>query len=109
VRIRNTGLRPGKKVVQLYLHDVVASVARPVKQLTGFARVGLAAGQAQEVSFAVHPDRTAFTNREFQRIVEPGDIEVLVGTSAMHLLPGTGSADRSGGASSVTTGALPRP
>ena len=85
VRIRNTGSRSGEEVIQLYLHDVVASVARPVKQLTGFARVLLAAGQAQEVSFAVHADRTAYTNRELQRIVEPGDIEVLVGTSPMHL------------------------
>jgi beta-glucosidase len=85
VRIRNTGSRPGEEVIQLYLHDVVASVTRPVKQLTGFARVLLAAGQEQEVSFAVHAERTAFTNRELQRVVEPGDIEVLVGTSAMHL------------------------
>ena len=85
VRVRNTGARAGDEVVQLYLHDVVASVARPVKQLTGFARVHLAPDQAAEVSFAVHADRTAYTDRELRRIVEPGDIEVLVGTSAMHL------------------------
>jgi len=85
VQIRNTGSRPSEEVIHLYLHDVVASVARPVKQLIGFARVHLAVGQAQEVSFAVHADRTAYTNRELQRIVEPGDIEVLVGTSATHL------------------------
>lgn len=85
VRIRNTGSRPGQEVIQLYLHDVVASVARPVRQLSGFARVHLAAGQTQEVSFAVHADRTAYTNRELQRIVEPGDIEVLIGTSATQL------------------------
>jgi hypothetical protein len=60
-------------------------VTRPVKQLTGFARVRVAAGHAQEVSFAVHADRTAYTNRDLQRIVEPGDIEVLVGTSATQL------------------------
>jgi beta-xylosidase len=84
VRIRNTGSRPGEEVVQLYLHDVVASVARPVKQLTGFARVHLEVGQTAQVTFAVHADRTAFTGPEFRRIVEPGEMEVLVGTSALH-------------------------
>ena len=56
-----------------------------MRQLTGFARVGLAPGQAVDVTFRVHADRTAYTNRELQRIVEPGDIEVLVGTSAADL------------------------
>jgi hypothetical protein len=85
VRVRNTGPREGDEVVQLYLRDLVAQVARPVRQLTGFARVGLAPGQAVDVTFRVHADRTAYTNRELQRIVEPGDIEVLVGTSAVDL------------------------
>jgi hypothetical protein len=85
VRVRNTGGRAGDEVVQLYLRDLVAQVARPVRQLTGFARVGLAPGQAVDVTFRVHADRTAYTNRELQRIVEPGDIEVLVGTSAVDL------------------------
>jgi Fibronectin type III-like domain/Glycosyl hydrolase family 3 C-terminal domain len=85
VRVRNTGLREGDEVVQLYLHDVVAQVARPVKQLAGFARVGLAPGERVDVTFRVHADRTAYTNRRFERIVEPGDIEVMVGTSAADL------------------------
>ena len=85
VRIRNTGQRTGEEVVQLYLHDVVASVTRPVKQLTGFVRVALAPGEAEEVTFTVHADRTAYTDPGLRRIVEPGDIDVLVGTSAEHL------------------------
>jgi hypothetical protein len=85
VRVRNTGPREGDEVVQLYLHDVVAQVARPVKQLAGFARVGLASGDGVDVRFRVHADRTAYTNRELERIVEPGDIEVMVGTSAADL------------------------
>jgi beta-glucosidase-like glycosyl hydrolase len=85
VRVRNTGPREGDEVVQLYLHDVVAQVARPVKQLAGFARVGLAPGERVEVKFRVHADRTAYPNRELERIVEPGDIEVMVGTSAADL------------------------
>jgi len=72
-------------VVQLYLHDVVAQVARPVKQLAGFARVGLAPGEAVDVRFRVHADRTAYPDRRFERVVEPGDVDVMVGTSAAHL------------------------
>ena len=85
VRVRNTGLREGDEVVQLYLHDVVAQVARPVKQLAGFARVGLAPGEGVEVRFRVDADRTAYPDRKLQWVVEPGDIEVMVGTSAADL------------------------
>jgi beta-glucosidase len=85
VRVRNTGSRSGDEVVQLYLRDVVAQVTRPVRQLTGFTRVSLEPGAAVQVQFRVHADRTAFTGRELQRIVEPGDVEVLVGTSAADL------------------------
>jgi hypothetical protein len=85
VRLRNTGSRAGDEVVQLYLHDVLASVARPVLQLTGFRRVHLEPGQSVEVRFDVHADRTAFTDRGWRRIVEPGDVDVLVGTSSASL------------------------
>ena len=84
-RVRNTGARGGDEVVQLYLHDVVAQVTRPVKQLTGFARVPLEPGEAKDVTFTVHTDRTAFTGRDLTRVVEPGVVEVLVGTSASDL------------------------
>jgi len=85
VRLTNTGPRAGAEVVQLYLRDVVAQVTRPVRQLTGFARVELAAGASRDVTFRVHADRTAFTGRDLTRIVEPGDFDVLVGTSAADL------------------------
>jgi hypothetical protein len=85
VRVRNSGPREGDEVVQLYLHDVVAQVARPVKQLAGFARVGLAPGEGVDVRFRVDADRTAYPNRALEWIVEPGDIEVMVGTSAADL------------------------
>ena len=85
VRVRNTGSRAGDEVVQLYLRDVVAQVARPVQQLVGFTRVGLEPGAGAQVQFRVHADRTAFTGRELQRVVEPGDVEILVGTSAADL------------------------
>ena len=82
VKLTNTGPRAGDEVVQLYLHDVVAQVVRPVKVLTGFVRTTLDPGAAAEVTFRVHADRTAFTGRDLTRIVEPGMIEVLVGFSA---------------------------
>ncbi len=85
VRVRNTGARSGDEVVQLYLHDVVAQVARPVKQLVGFVRVTLPEGGAAQVCFRVHADRAAYVNRELQRIVEPGDVQVMVGSSAADL------------------------
>jgi beta-glucosidase-like glycosyl hydrolase len=82
VRVRNTGERAGDEVVQLYLHDVVSQVTRPVHQLTGFVRVPLKPGEAKDVTFQVHTDRTSFTGRDLVRIVEPGEFEVQVGTSA---------------------------
>jgi len=85
VSVRNTGARAGDEVVQLYLHDVLAQVTRPVAQLAGFARVRLEPGAGASVRFHVHADRTAFTGRDLQRIVEPGEVEVMVGTSAADL------------------------
>ncbi|MFC4949215.1 glycoside hydrolase family 3 N-terminal domain-containing protein [Pseudonocardia sp. GCM10023141] len=85
VRVRNTGSRTGDEVVQLYLHDVLAQVARPLKLLTGFARVTLEPGAGADVAFRVHADRTAYTGPDLRRIVEPGELEVLVGTSSTDL------------------------
>ncbi|MBO3745281.1 glycoside hydrolase family 3 C-terminal domain-containing protein [Streptosporangiaceae bacterium NEAU-GS5] len=85
VQVRNTGERAGEEVVQLYLRDVLAQVTRPVRQLAGFARIALAPGESREAVFHVHADRTAFTGRDLRRIVEPGEIEVLVGTSESDL------------------------
>jgi beta-glucosidase len=85
VRVRNTGERAGDEVVQLYLRDVLAQVTRPVRQLAGFVRVPLEPGEAKDVRFQVHTDRVAFTGRDLTRIVEPGEIEVLAGTSAADL------------------------
>ncbi|WP_158843588.1 beta-xylosidase/alpha-l-arabinosidase [Saccharothrix deserti] len=80
--VRNTGDRPGAEVVQLYLHDPVASVTRPVRQLVGFARVELDAGEQRRVTFRLHADRTSFTGRDGRRIVETGEVVLLVGCSS---------------------------
>lgn len=85
VRLTNTGSRAGDEVVQLYLHDVLAQVTRPVRALVGYARIALEPGATADVTFHVHAERTAFTGRDLTRVVEPGDVEVLVGTSASDL------------------------
>lgn len=82
VRVTNTGDRDGDEVVQLYAHDVVASVTRPVAQLVGFRRVAVPAGESVVVRFDVPTTRVAFSGRDLARIVEPGDLELWVGTSA---------------------------
>jgi len=80
--VRNDGHRSGADVVQLYLHDPVASVVRPVRQLVGYARVELDAGAAARVTFDVHLDRASFTGRDLRRIVEPGRLQLQVGASS---------------------------
>ena len=80
--VTNTGDRAGDQVVQLYLHDPLATVARPVRQLIGFARVRLEPGGAAEVVFDVHADRTAYTDARSDRVVEPGEVQLIVATSA---------------------------
>jgi beta-xylosidase len=80
--VRNAGQVAGDEVVQLYLGDPVASVARPVRWLAGFARVTLAPDEAASVTFRVHADRTSFTGQDLTRMVEPGSITVNVGGSS---------------------------
>ena len=82
VTVANTGDRAGSEVVQLYVSDEYASVVRPVKQLVGYVKVPLAAGERRTVSFELHTDRLSFTGVDLRRIVEPGAIDVSVGTSS---------------------------
>ncbi len=81
VRVTNTGARDGADVVQLYAHDPVASITRPVAQLLGYARVPLAAGESATVRFAVPTTRLAFSGRDMVRGVEAGALELWVGPS----------------------------
>jgi beta-glucosidase-like glycosyl hydrolase len=88
--VRNTGGIPGAEVVQLYTADPVAQLPRPITQLTGFARVPLAPGEQRAVTFHLHADRLAYTGPDLHRIVEPGEITVMVGTSSTDIrLAGT--------------------
>ncbi|GAV42976.1 glycoside hydrolase family 3 N-terminal domain-containing protein [Streptomyces acidiscabies] len=88
--VRNTGDLEGTEVVQLYTADPVAQLPRPVTQLTGFARVALAPGQERRVTFRLHTDRLAYTGPAMHRIVEPGEITVMLGASSADIrLTGT--------------------
>ncbi len=80
--VRNVGERPGTEIVQLHLHDPVAQVTRPTVVLIGYARAPLEPGQQRRVEFTIHTDLTTFVGRGGQRIVEPGRIELRVGTSS---------------------------
>jgi len=82
VDVRNCGDRPGEEVVQLYVSDLIASVARPDRQLAGFARVPLQPGEHRRVEFQIHPSRLAFYNEELRRVIEPGDFRVDIGASS---------------------------
>jgi beta-glucosidase len=82
VDIKNIGARAGDEVVQLYIHDVLGTISTPVKQLRGFRRVSLQPGEAKTVDFALGPEDLSLLNRDMHWVVEPGDFEVLVGSSS---------------------------
>ncbi|KUL46181.1 glycoside hydrolase family 3 N-terminal domain-containing protein [Streptomyces regalis] len=82
VTVRNTGDRAGAEVVQLYLHDPVASVTRPDVRLIGYQRVELAPGEASRVTFRFHTDLSSFTDRSGRRVVEPGVLELRLAASS---------------------------
>jgi len=79
VEVRNTGSRAGDEVVQLYIHDQVASVTRPIKELKGFERVTLAPGESREVHFTLGPDAFSLWDLNMVERVEPGRFDIMVG------------------------------
>ena len=86
VTVTNTGKRPGDEVVQLYVHDLVSSVTRPIMELKDFKRISLAAGESTIVEFVITPDKLSFLDVNMNRTVEPGWFEIMVGTSSVKYL-----------------------
>ncbi len=80
--VSNTGQRAGSEVVQLYLRDRVSSVTRPVKELRGFQKVWLQPGETKTVALDIGPESLAFYDVNMKYRVEPGEFEVMVGTSS---------------------------
>jgi beta-glucosidase len=83
VTVTNTGKRAGDEIVQLYIHDLVSSVTRPIKELKDFRRVSLAPGESKTIQFVITPDKLWFYNMQMKRVVEPGWFDVMVGPSSV--------------------------
>ena len=79
VNVKNTGKYDADEVVQLYIRDLAASISRPVKELKGFERISLKAGESRDVTFDIDTDMLKFYNSDLQFVAEPGDFEVMVG------------------------------
>lgn len=87
-KVKNTGAVAGEEVAQLYIRDLFASVVRPVKELKGFEKFHLEAGESKEVSFTLTEKELGFYDNEGKFIVEPGLFNVMVGTSSQEGLAG---------------------
>lgn len=85
VNVKNTGNRDGIEVVQLYIRDLVASVSRPVKELKGFERVRLAAGESRDVTFRITPDMLKYYDGDLKYVIEPGDFDIMVGPDSRNV------------------------
>ncbi len=81
-QVKNTGDRDGKETVQLYLEDVISSVATPVKQLRGFAKLAIDPGATKTCTFRLTADDLALYDKNLRRMVEPGQFRVMVGSSS---------------------------
>ena len=82
VTIKNTGARDGVEIAQLYIRDCYSDVTRPVKELKGFERVALKAGESKEVTFTLTPAHLQYYNLDMKRVVEPGTFKVMIGPSS---------------------------
>ncbi|MCP9749711.1 beta-glucosidase BglX [Ferruginibacter sp. HRS2-29] len=83
VTLKNTGNRDGAEVVQLYTRDLVGSVTRPVKELKGFQKIFLKAGESKAVTFTISAEDLKFYNSEYKFVAEPGDFKVFIGGNSV--------------------------
>ena len=80
--VKNTGSRAGDEVVQLYIRDLLGSVARPVMELKRFQRMSLAPGASTTVTFTVGPEQLRMLDRDLKWLVEPGAFRIMIGSSS---------------------------
>lgn len=83
--IKNTGNLKGEEVVQLYITDRLATVARPVMELKGFQRISLQPGETKEVSFIITPQMLSMLNADMKQVVEPGEFTIMIGSSSREI------------------------
>ena len=89
VQLTNTGSMAGEEVAQLYIHDKVASVVRPIKELKGFEKLLLQPGETKTVEFKLTPSELGFYNNQGEFVIEPGEFRVMVGGSSSNGLVGS--------------------
>ncbi len=82
VTVTNTGKYDGEEVVQLYIRDLVGSIARPVKELKGFQKIMIRKGESKEVNFTIAIKDLKFYNNDLKYVAEPGDFKVFIGTNS---------------------------
>ena len=82
IDISNIGTVDGEEIVQLYIHDKVSSLTRPIKELKDFKRVSIKAGETQNVKFEIDADKLKFFNIDMKEVVEPGEFEIMVGPNS---------------------------
>ncbi|RKS19058.1 beta-glucosidase [Flavobacterium endophyticum] len=82
VTVKNTGKTEGAEVVQLYIRDLVGSISRPLKELKGFEKIKLKAGESKTVSFTINTELLKFYNSNIEYVAEPGEFEVMIGTNS---------------------------
>ncbi|HZI68543.1 MAG TPA: glycoside hydrolase family 3 C-terminal domain-containing protein, partial [Hanamia sp.] len=82
VNVTNTGTRSGKETVQMYIQDLVGSIARPVKELKGFKQITLQPGETKKVSFPITTKDLKFYNSDLKYNYEPGDFKVFIGSNS---------------------------
>lgn len=85
VTVTNTGKYDGEEVVQLYVRDEVASITRPIKELKGFEKINLKAGESRTVTFDVKDEQLGFYNNQMKFVVEKGDFTFMVGSNSRDL------------------------
>ncbi len=85
VTVTNTGNRDGYEIVQMYLHQAVGSVARPVKELKGFKRVLLKSGESKRLIFTITPDMLRYYNNDLQSVLESRKFDVMIGPNSEDL------------------------
>ncbi len=88
VSVTNNGKYDGKEVVQLYIRDVVGSVTRPMKELKGFQKIDLKAGETKTVSFSIIPEDLKFYNYDLKYDWEPGEFEIMIGLNSRDVKKG---------------------
>jgi len=81
-QLKNTGIHNGEEIVQLYIRDLVSSVTRPVKELKGFKKIGLKAGEMKTVELKLSTDDLKFYDKDMNYVIEAGEFELMIGASS---------------------------